>query len=232
MSKLVIVPTPIGNLDDISTRAIKALAASDVVLCEDTRICSRLLRHFGIEKKMLLYRDDNEDNQVPKIISLLNSGKVVCLTSDAGTPAISDPGYRIVRACRKLGIRIEPIPGPCALTVALAASGLPSNGFLFLGFVSSKPGARIRIFQKYADFEYSLIFYESCHRILKFLNDLRSVMGPNRIVCVAREITKLYESFHVGEVDKIYCEVEKFPAKGEYVVIVAPGRFKMDSPQA
>jgi 16S rRNA (cytidine1402-2'-O)-methyltransferase len=228
MSKLVIVPTPIGNLDDISARAIDALARCDIVLCEDTRVCSKLLNHLKMDKKMLLYRDDNEERQVPKIIDLIGEGNTVCLTSDAGTPAISDPGYRIVNACRRRKIPIESLPGACALITALAASGLPSNGFLFLGFLPNKTSARTNMFKKYIDFDYTLIFYESCHKILKFLKDLQSVIGATRVICVAREMTKIHEIFHVGEVGQIYDEIAATSVKGEYVIIVAPQRFKFN----
>ncbi|MDR1890917.1 MAG: 16S rRNA (cytidine(1402)-2'-O)-methyltransferase [Puniceicoccales bacterium] len=229
MSKLVIVPTPIGNLGDVSARAIDALSKCDIVLCEDTRICSKLLNHLMINKKMLSYRDDNEEKQVQKIIEFMEGGNIVCLTSDAGTPAISDPGYRIVNACRRRKIPVESIPGPCALITALAASGLPSDGFLFLGFLPSKTSARINTFKKYADFDYTLIFYESCHRIMKFLGDLQDVMGETRVICVAREMTKLHETFHVGEIGQICGEIAKMPIKGEYVIVVAPQRFKFNT---
>jgi 16S rRNA (cytidine1402-2'-O)-methyltransferase len=227
MAKLVIVPTPIGNFGDISPRSLEALAGCDFVLCEDTRVCSRLLGHFNIKKKMLVYRDDGEEARVPKIIDLIRDGQVICLTSDAGTPTISDPGYRIVNACRRLGIPVESIPGPCAGIVALAGSGLPSNGFLFLGFLPHRESARIKTFQKYANFEHSVIFYESCHRILGFLENLLAIHGPHRIICVAKEMTKIHETFYVGEVGRIFSEIAKFSPKGEYVVVVAPENFKL-----
>ncbi|MDR1528390.1 MAG: 16S rRNA (cytidine(1402)-2'-O)-methyltransferase [Puniceicoccales bacterium] len=228
MSKLVIVPTPIGNLGDISARTIDALAGCDIILCEDTRVCSKLLNHLKIDKKMLLYRDDNEERQVQRIIDLMEGGSTVCLTSDAGTPGISDPGYRIVNACRRRKIPVESLPGACALITALAASGLPSDGFLFLGFLPSKTSARINMFKKYADFDHTLIFYESCHRILKFLKDLQNVMGATRVICVAREMTKIHEIFHVGEVGQVYEEIAAMAVKGEYVIVVAPQRFKFN----
>ena len=224
-AKLIIVPTPMGNLGDISPRAVEALARCDVVLCEDTRVCSKLLKHLGISKKMFVHRDDNEVRQVPKIMGLILDGNVVCLTTDAGTPAISDPGYRIVNACRRHGIPVETIPGPCAITTVLAASGLPSDGFLFLGFLPSKSSARVGAFKKYIDFDYSLVFYESCHRILKFLDDLKAVMGDGRVVCVAKEVTKLHEKFYVGGVGEVFEEMAKYQPMGEYVAVVAPKRF-------
>jgi 16S rRNA (cytidine1402-2'-O)-methyltransferase len=171
---------------------------------------------------MLVYRDGDEVRQIPKIIALIEGGKIVCLTSDAGTPTISDPGYRIVNACRKNEIPVESIPGACAITTALAASGLPSDGFLFLGFLPNRTSARVNAFKKYADFDHSLIFYESCHRILKFLGDLRTVVEGERLICVAREMTKLHETYHVGRLEKVYEDMAKFSPKGEYAVIIAP----------
>jgi 16S rRNA (cytidine1402-2'-O)-methyltransferase len=226
MSKLVVVPTPIGNLGDVSARMADALASCDVVLCEDTRVCAKLLRHLGISKRMFVYRDDGEGRRVPEIVDLIRGGTVVCLTSDAGTPAISDPGYRIVNECRKLGLPVESIPGPCAAITVLAASGLPSDGFLFLGFLPNRASARIGAFRKYAGFDYSVIFYESCHRILKFLEDLRTVTGENRVVCVAREVTKIHESFHIGKLGEVRASVAKSSVKGEFTVVVAPEGFK------
>lgn len=223
----MIVPTPIGNFGDISRRAIDAIASCDIVLCEDTRVCSRLLRHFKIEKKMLLCRDDNERSRARTVVDTIRSGKVVALTCDAGTPAISDPGFAIVRACRKHSLAVEVIPGACAITTALCASGLPSDGFLFLGFLPSRASARMKTFQRYADFDYSLVFYESCHRVVKFLEDLRSAVGDGRVVCVAREMTKLHETFHVGELGRVCEDVIAAGARGEYVAIVAPKRFKL-----
>ena len=226
MSKLIIVPTPIGNLGDISHRAVEALKSCDVILCEDTRVCSKLLKFVGITKKLITYRDDNEQKQISLILSLIKDGNSVCLTTDAGTPCISDPGYRIVNACRKNNVQIEVLPGPCAAITALSASGMPTNGFLFVGFLSNKSSARRNFFEKYKNFEYSIIFYESCHRIQKFIEDAYLVLGGNRTVCVAKEITKLHELFITG---KLYEVLEKFkqtPQKGEFVIIIAPQSFQ------
>jgi 16S rRNA (cytidine1402-2'-O)-methyltransferase len=175
---------------------------------------------------MVVYRDDCEERNVPMVVASMARGMVVCLTSDAGTPTISDPGYRIVNACRKLGFHVESIPGPCAAVTVLAASGLPSDKFLFLGFLPNKTSARLKAFAEYCNFEHSVIFYESCHRILKFLGDLLSVVGEERGVCVAREVTKVHETFHVGELGKIFANISKSSTKGEFTVIVAPKKFK------
>ncbi len=224
---LYIVATPIGNLKDITYRAIECLRLCDIIACEDTRVSSKLLREFEISKPMLSYRDDNEVRTSEYLLSELQSGKNICLISDAGMPCISDPGFRIVRACRKIGIPVTVIPGACAALSGLAGSGLPSDGFLFLGFLPSKSSARIKIFQKYIDFDYSLIFYESCHRLLKFLNDAESVFGSERCICVAKEITKLREKFFVGDLQVVREELSRTQVKGEFVIILAPRRFKM-----
>lgn len=226
MSKLIIVPTPIGNLDDISHRAIEALKSCDVILCEDTRVCSKLLKFIGITKKLITYRDDNEQKQKSLILSLIKDGYSVCLTTDAGTPCISDPGYRIVNACRKNNIPIEVLTGPCAAITALSASGMPTNGFLFVGFLSNKSSARRNFFEKYKNFEYSIIFYESCHRIQKFIEDAYLVLGGNRTVCVAKEITKLHELFITGKLYEALEKIKQTPQKGEFVIIIAPQSFQ------
>lgn len=224
---LYVVATPIGNLEDISYRAVECLRSCDVIACEDTRVSSKLLHKFAISKPMISYRDDNESRVCESILSYLRDSKTVCLISDAGTPCISDPGFRIVRICRKYNIDVKVIPGACAAMSALAGSGLPSDGFLFLGFLPAKTSARIKVFKKYMDFDYSLIFYESCHRILKFLNDAHSVFGDNRVVSVAKEITKIHEKFFVGNLKYIQDEIIKNAIKGEFVIIFAPERFEI-----
>ena len=227
MSQLTIVATPIGNLADLSVRAIEALTKCDIVLCEDTRVCTKLLQHIGISKKMICYRDDNEIQQAYKIIDMIEAGQTVCLTSDAGTPGISDPGFRIVRACRQKNIPITTIPGPSALVTVVCASGLPTNGFLFLGFPPNKSAGRIKLLQKFSDFEYSIVFYESCHRIVRFINDIIAVMGPSRNICVAKEVTKLHEQFFVGEAGTVIDSLQNTSVKGEFTVVVAPGNFNL-----
>ena len=226
MSKLIIVPTPIGNLGDVSHRTVEALKSCDVILCEDTRVCSKLLKFVGITKKLITYRDDNEQKQTSLILSLIKDGYSVCLTTDAGTPCISDPGYRIVNACRKNNITIEVLPGPCAAITALSASGMPTNGFLFVGFLPNKSSARRNFFEKYKNFEYSIIFYESCHRIQKFIEDAYLVLGRNRTICVAKEITKLHELFITGKLYEVLEKIKQTPQKGEFVIIIAPQSFQ------
>jgi 16S rRNA (cytidine1402-2'-O)-methyltransferase len=222
---LHIIATPIGNLGDISFRAIEAMRASDHIVCEDTRVSLKLLNKFGISKPLLTCRDDNENYVLEKVLDILRRGENVCLISDAGTPCVSDPGFRIVRACRRQGLEVEAVPGPCAAIAALSVSGLPTDGFLFVGFLPSKASARINFFKKYADFEYTIIFYESCHRIIKFLDNAHGVFGPERVVCIAKELTKIHGTIFVDKLSIVCEKMAKISVKGEFVAIVAPSRF-------
>lgn len=180
---LYVVATPIGNLSDISERALETLRSCDLVACEDTRITGAMLRKFGIEKEMFVNEDSRERGVAPLLLERLKAGKNVALVSDAGTPCISDPGFRIVRACRACGVKVVPVPGACAFASALSASGLPSDSFLFVGFLPAKTAARKNFFEKYADFGHTLIFYESPYRIEKFVDDALEVFGgrPHRV---------------------------------------------------
>lgn len=224
---LYVVATPIGNLSDISERALETLRSCDLVACEDTRITGAMLRKFGIEKEMFVNEDSRERGVAPLLLERLKAGKNVALVSDAGTPCISDPGFRIVRACRACGVKVVPVPGACAFASALSASGLPSDSFLFVGFLPAKTAARKNFFEKYADFGHTLIFYESPYRIEKFVDDALEVFGGDRIVCVAKEISKMFERFFVDRLADVAAELKKSSTKGEFVVIVAPDGFTL-----
>lgn len=224
---LYIVGTPIGNLADISERAVEVLRACDVVACEDTRNALTILKKYDIQKQMVVYEDSRESRVAPLLMDMLREGKKIALISDAGMPCISDPGFRIVRLCRKESIAIVPVPSGTAFTTALAASGLPTNGFLFVGFLPAKTSARTTFFEKYKDFEFTLCFYESTHRIEKFIDDAFQVLGAQRIVCVAKEITKLHERFFVGKLGEVKAELAKSNTKGEFVVLIAPADFEL-----
>ena len=224
---LYVVATPIGNLSDISERALETLRSCDLVACEDTRITGAMLRKFGIEKEMFVNEDSRERGVAPLLLERLKAGKNVALVSDAGTPCISDPGFRIVRACRACGVKVVPVPGACAFASVLSASGLPSDSFLFVGFLPAKTAARKNFFEKYADFGHTLIFYESPYRIEKFVDDALEVFGGDRIVCVAKEISKMFERFFVGRLADVAAELKKSSTKGEFVVIVAPDGFTL-----
>lgn len=224
---LYIIATPIGNMSDISERAIETLRLCDVVACEDTRVTGNLLKRFSISKEMFVNEDSRERSVAPALLEMLKSGKNVALVSDAGTPCISDPGFRIVRACRAEGVKVVPIPGACAFAAALSASGLPSDSFLFAGFLPAKTSARKNFFEKYKNFEHTLIFYESPYRIEKFIDDALEIFGGGRMVCVAKEISKMFERFFVGELADVAAELKKSSTKGEFVVLVAPADFEL-----
>lgn len=224
---LYVVATPIGNLSDISQRAVDTLKSVDIVACEDTRVTGRLLNKFDISKEMFVYEDSRERNVAPILLHRLKEGKNVALVTDAGTPCMSDPGFRIIRACRSEGIKVEPIPGACAFITALSASGLPSDSFLFAGFLPAKTAARKTFFEKYKDFEHTLIFYESPYRIDKFLDDALEVFGGERTVCFAKELTKMFERFFVRKLSSVAVEMKKSSLKGEFVIIIAPKDFQL-----
>lgn len=222
MGELYVVATPIGNLGDMVPRAVDVLHAVDVIAAEDTRHSGRLLSHLGIKTSLISYHDYSDERQVAKIIELLGQGKSVALISDAGTPLISDPGYKLVRAVRQHGFRVVPIPGPCALVTAICASGLPSDRFTFEGFPPAKSSARIKTFKGLVAELRTLVFYESPHRIVQALEDMVEVFGGNREIVMARELTKTYETFLTGTLAEVYQKVVADPnqQKGEIVLIL------------
>ena len=222
---LYLVATPIGNLADITERARAILATVDLVACEDTRTTGVLLTHLGLHRPLTAYHEHNEIEAAESLATQLAAGKSIALVSDAGTPALSDPGFRLVRACRRRGLPVVPVPGPSALTAVLSASGLPTNGFLFVGFLPAKSSARLAFLEKYRDFDYTLVLYESCHRIDKFAAEIVEKLGPARIVCLAKEVTKIYETFLVGPASDVQARLGKTSLKGEFVVLIAPADF-------
>jgi len=222
---LYVVATPIGNLADLTERARALLGAVDVVACEDTRTTGALLARLGLRKDLVPYHEHNETEAAEKLADLLAAGRSVAVVSDAGTPALSDPGFRLVRACRRRALPVVPVPGPSALTAVLSASGLPTNGFLFVGFLPPKSAARTAFFAKYRDFDYTLALYESCHRIDKAVDELVATLGPARVVCVAKEVTKLHETFLVGPAGEVRARLAKTSLKGEFVLLIAPADF-------
>jgi len=217
--KLILIPTPIGNLEDITLRAIRMLKEADAVLAEDTRVTGKLLHHLGISKPLWSYHAHNEHKQIAHLISELNQGKMLALASDAGTPAISDPGFLLVRECLKAGIKVECLPGPTAFVPALVKSGLPSDSFSFLGFLPEKKGRQTAL-QALALEKRTLVFYESPHRILKTLQQLSEVLGLERRCSVSRELTKVYEETINGTLQELILHFETHPIKGEFVLVV------------
>ena len=220
MGALVIVATPIGNLSDISSRALEALRTADLIACEDTRQTLKLMNHFGIQKPLISYHDFNEEKKAAELGERIRSGSTVALVSDAGTPGISDPGYRVVRYCREHGLTVLSIPGPNAAIAALAPSGLPSDEFFFAGFLPSKKAARRQKLEGLQNISATLIFYEAPHRIEGMLMDLLQILG-DREACVARELTKIHEEFLFGKLSAIAGKVK---ALGEFVIIVRGNR--------
>jgi 16S rRNA (cytidine1402-2'-O)-methyltransferase len=224
-----IVPTPLGNLGDLSYRAAIILNTVDSIACEDTRVTHKLLQAFSIQKSCTSYRDDNERIVAPKLLEKLQSGQSLAIVSDAGTPTISDPGYRLIKACRENGIPVIPLPGPCAVTTALSASGLPTDHFLFTGFLPPKTHGRSEWFRQYADFPHTLVAYESCHRLIDCLNDALKILGPNRSFVVAKELTKQHEAFYHGPLESVLKQIEATHPKGEYVLMIGPMRTSFES---
>jgi len=224
---LYVVATPIGNLADLTERAREILAKVDLIACEDTRTTGVLLRRFGLHRDLVPYHEHNETEAADRLAEAIALGKSVAVVSDAGTPGLSDPGFRIVRACRRRNLPVVPVPGPSALVAVLSAAGLPTNGFLFAGFLPPKSAARVTFLQKYRDFDYTLALYESCHRIDKFANEIVEVLGPDRVVCIAKEVTKLHETFLVGLAADVQARLTKTSLKGEFVVLIAPKDFTL-----
>jgi 16S rRNA (cytidine1402-2'-O)-methyltransferase len=218
---LYLVATPIGNLEDITLRALRTLKECDLVAAEDTRRTGQLLRHFGISKPLLSYFKFNEARRSEEIIERLRHGERIALVTDAGSPGISDPGERVVKAAIGSGFRVEPVPGPCALVAALTASGLPTDRFHFVGFLPHKSGQRRRTLESLKFFDAVLILYESPYRVEKLLEELNEVFGQRQIV-LARELTKKFEEFLRGTPDELLQLIRQKRARGEFVVLVGP----------
>ena len=219
---LYLVATPIGNLADITQRAVTVLRQVDVIAAEDTRHSQRLLSHLGIRSKLLAYHEHNEDRMTPKLLDDLAAGNSIALISDAGTPLISDPGYRLVSQAHDRGLVVVPVPGVCAAIAALSAAGLATDSFTFEGFPPAKQGARVHFLERLATQQRTMIFYVSCHRIIETLKDMQAVFGGGRRVTFAREMTKTFETIkRTGLSDLVdWVEADENQRKGEIVLIV------------
>ena len=218
---LYLVATPIGNLEDITLRALRVLRSCDAIAAEDTRHTGRLLQHFGIQKPLLSYHHFNEARRAEEVVERLKQGQIVALVSDAGSPGISDPGERLVVAALARGIRVEPIPGACALVAALTASGLPTEEFHFVGFLPHKSGQRARRLEELSAVPGTLVLYESPFRIERLVGEL-AVAYPDRHVVLARELTKKFEEWLRGTPAELQAQWVARPRKGEFVVLVGP----------
>jgi 16S rRNA (cytidine1402-2'-O)-methyltransferase len=222
---LYVVATPIGNLADLTERARILLGAVDLVACEDTRTTGAMLTRLGLHRELVAYHEHNEIEAAERLVAMLAEGKSIAVVTDAGTPGLSDPGFRVVRACRTRGMPVVPVPGANALTAVLSAAGLPTNAYLFMGFLPPRSAARINFLEEHREFPYTLAFYESCHRIDKFVDEIVAALGGDRAVCVAKEVTKLHETFLVGPAADVCKRLAATSLKGEFVVIIAPAGF-------
>lgn len=223
MGTLYLVATPVGNLEDISMRALRILKEADLIACEDTRHTAKLLTHYGIRTPCRSYHKFNEESRAQQLIELLREGKNIALVSDSGTPVISDPGYEIVSACRREGIQVVPIPGPSAAIAALIASGLPADTFHFAGFLPSKASLRKRRLEELAAIPATLILYEAPHRLLSSLQDIAAILGPRRAT-VARELTKMHEELLHGTAPELLALLQaRDRILGEITIVIERG---------
>jgi len=230
MAKLYIVPTPIGNLEDITFRAIRVLKEADVILAEDTRVSGKLLSHYGIDKRLIPHHQHNEHKTVENIAGMIANGMSVAMITDAGTPGISDPGFMLVRECLKQSIEVECLPGATAFVPALVNSGLPTDHFIFEGFLPHKKGRQTKL-KWLAVQPYTTVLYESPHRLLKTLEQITEFFGPDRQVSVSRELTKMYEENIRGTVVEVFGYFCQKTIKGEIVIIVDGLKNKQEVPQ-
>jgi len=219
---LFVVATPIGNLEDLTPRARQTLAEVDLIAAEDTRHTGRLLSHFGVKTRLLALHDHNEAELADKVVDKLLAGQSVALVSDAGTPLVSDPGYRLVHAAHAAGIPVSPIPGPSAMTAALSVAGLPTDRFCFEGFLPAKKKARFDVLTGLRDETRTMVFYESVHRIKGAIAALCGVFGTDRSAFLGRELTKMHEQCVYGTLEELHCQLldGSIPQKGEFVIVV------------
>ena len=222
-AKLYVVATPIGNLDDISARAVEVLGKVDVIAAEDTRRTLKLLNRYGLDRPLSSLHEHNEEQQAPRLVGKLLKGVSIALVSDAGTPLISDPGFRLVKLALESGIEVVPIPGPSAITAALSVSGLPTDRFTFEGFLPARTAARIKRLEQLKNESGTMVFFESGHRIRNCLEDMLNIFGPDRPVALCRELTKRFETVLRGDLERIGRKLEEDPdqSKGEFVLVVS-----------
>lgn len=218
---LYLVATPIGNLEDITLRALRILKEVDQIACEDTRHTQKLLSHYDIQKPLVSYHEHNELTRAPELVLAMEQGAQIALVSDAGVPLVSDPGYRLVTLCLRHHLPVIPIPGPSALLAALSASGLPNEEFLFAGFLPARSGERRRALERLRIEDRTIIFYEAPHRIEETLIEAREILG-DRPACIAREVTKIHEEFRRGSLSELAASLADKPARGEITLLIGP----------
>ncbi|RME73354.1 MAG: 16S rRNA (cytidine(1402)-2'-O)-methyltransferase [Verrucomicrobia bacterium] len=225
---LYIVATPIGNLADITERAAETLRRADLVACEDTRTSRVLLERIGAAGvPTIAYHEHNERRMAERLADRVAAGEQVAVISDAGTPGLSDPGFRVVRECRRRGLPVVAIPGPCALIALLSVAGLPTNAFFYAGFLPPKTAARRRFLEEHRDFPHTIALYESCHRIRALAAEIEAILGPERVICIGKELTKLHERVLTGPAAEVRASLESIPNKGEFAVLIAPASFQL-----
>jgi 16S rRNA (cytidine1402-2'-O)-methyltransferase len=225
---LYLVSTPIGNLEDLTLRARRVLAEVDLIAAEDTRHTQQLLARYEVHTPLTSYHDHNKEEKTPVLIERLRQGRSIALVSDAGTPTVSDPGYFLITSCIAAGLSVSPIPGPSAPLAALAASGLPTDAFLFAGFLPKKPGARQKRLESLAPLRETLVFFESPHRLVRLLEELQARLGDRR-VAVCRELTKLHEEIIRGRVSDVVERLKGKSVKGEITIVIEGNRVRSDS---
>jgi 16S rRNA (cytidine1402-2'-O)-methyltransferase len=218
---LYLVGTPIGNLEDITLRALRTLREADQIACEDTRHTQKLLNHYEIRKPLVSYHEHNEMTRAPELVVAMEEGQQIALVSDAGMPLVSDPGHRLVTLCLRHHIPVVPVPGPSALLAALSASGLPTEEFLFVGFLPARSGERRRALEHLRIEGRTIILYEAPHRVEEFLRNAREILG-DRPACLAREVTKIHEEFRRGKLSEIVASLGESPARGEITLLIGP----------
>jgi len=232
LGRLLLVATPIGNLDDLSPRAAKALAAADLVACEDTRHSGRLLAHLGLDKRLVSLHEHNERRRIPELVAALERGETIAVVSDAGTPLLSDPGYPLTRAAIAAGAAVEAVPGPSAILAALVASGLPPYPFTFAGFAPPKSGKRRGFYRRFGALGHTFVVYESPHRLAASLDDAATELGAGRPAALARELTKLHEEIVRGTIGELAAWARERKLLGEFVLVIggdeAPGNAGAD----
>jgi len=228
---LYVVATPIGNLEDITYRAVRVLKEADLIACEDTRHTAKLLQHYGIDKPTVSYHEHNEVARAEELVAKLGQGFNVAQVSDAGMPGISDPGYRVIKLAIDRGVQVVPLPGPSALIAALAASGLPTDSFEFHGFLPAKSGQRRTLLESLRDARNTVVVYEAPHRITETMKDIVELLGAERPVALARELTKMHEEFVRGSAAEVLARVQANEPKGEITLVIGRDEIKAERPR-
>ncbi len=222
---LYVVATPIGNLADLTERAVAILRSAGLVACEDTRTTRVLLDRIGATPEVVAYHEHNERAMATTLADRIGAGIALALVSDAGTPALSDPGFRLVRECRRRGLPVVPVPGPSALLALLASAGLPTDAFFYAGFLPARSAARRTFLQNHREYPHTIALYESCHRIAAFMEEIEVLLGATRVVAIGKELTKRHETILVGPIGDVRARFANLVLKGEFTVLIAPPEF-------